>query len=1465
MILQFCRLLTPAAASSLRKLISLVFPVLLVGLCSAVVYADDICGGWSTVQQWKIKMHLTQIKDKVGVLQSGSDCTANYVLALNHISDVKGEVTSSGGGTSWTGSLTSTEVVNNMMDITLTGRPECSYGNVSFTEIGTGEGSQSDYPLIIDPAMGKYTIAFPHTGVNTPFNYINMYGGYSGTLTKEINGDFVIDYPGMVLAESPSDPVTTLEFPLPGSSPRSITGETTFQHYTYPEIPITWSWELTPYFGGPEPELGAPDGMGKAAGGDSAPGAGYGAPTWTVNMSTLNVFITDTPLWYKSPVGPAVEVSFSYNSKAVFNRFEPAGRNWQLNYESYLSSDPVSGDVTIYMPDGRRDVYTYNTSTAKFTPPYRVFNELTVIRQGGIMEGSDYALSFPDGTVYIYKVPSGQLLWAFLSEIRDPHYPTDSGNKLTLTWVPLPGTPWGGKLTSISDALGRSTTFFYDADNRISTIMDPFGRTASLGYDGNGNLTGITDMGGFTSSFTYDGCGTVQTITTGNNKVTFSHGFNTLTVSDYMGSETFTLNPLTGESSYQGANASAGSTYGYTKTVTPDGNIDITGFQTPEGLAFGYSYDSKGNLLTQTLQGASGAETASFTYNAKGKVTSVVPPVGARTDITYAANAVDPLTVTQAGLGTITATYNSTHDILSLTDRMGLTKTFTFNLSGQPTSSLGAGILTSFSYDSNKQLTGITRAGTSVGSYGYDSIGRLASYTDQNGFILQRSYNNLDDLLSITYPDSTSATFVRSTAVPHLLDSMIDQAGRTTRYSYNPHSQLIKIIDPAGGQTRFTYDAAGHASQLIDPNNNSTLFAYTKDNRLTRKQFADGSALQFSYPHGRMTWASNARGTTSTYSYDRNGNLLTVSYSDGTPGVTTTYDAYNRPVTVTDALGSRTISYDASSRVTAVDGPWANDTLSFSYDTLGRKTSQVLQQGLTASYSYDSLDRLTAVTGNGTTYSYSYQGGGTLLQRLARSDSSKTDYSYDPVMKRLQQQINYLPTGTVLNGYSYSFDSLGQPTGETVTNGPALQFVAAGTVDATYNNLNQIATWGGSATAISYDADGNMTKGLTPDGRAFTATYDAENRMTSIQYTDAGGVIRRQEFTYGSDGYLGIQKSYANGALTGERRFIWDAGKLLQERDGSNAVVRDYLWGINQPGGVGALLSLKQGGAEYQVFSNPRGDVTAVLNSSGAVVASYAYDPFGGPLATGGTLSQPIRYSTKLYDEGTGLYYFGHRFYSPQMGRWLSRDPLAEMASINLYRFAANNPLTHFDPFGAADNGGFWDRPEVQAQLQAQREALQAKRASEVTTFEKVKSSIGSAFKWIGDKFKEQPEMARSIEEKVANTALEANKYTKAGKEWNERINTAIQLAEDYGTVKAALKDDDPASGLTLIKVGAKYTVGRIPAVGEAYSEVIVKAVETVENAPGGVEAARRMRATGGTNNSNEASQLGQVDFGGGR
>jgi len=1256
------------------------------GIFYAQALAQDSTCGWLTVKKWKVRMHLTQILDKQGLLQEGSTCTYDYILGLNHVSDVTGTFSSTGDGGAYQGSLTSQEVVNNHLDLPAYGDPNCPLGSVYFIEQGEGSGSEEDVSLIIDPAMGKYTISFPHTGIDVLTQYIASYGGYVVTLRKEINGSFIIAYPGMqgrILAESPSDPVTTFEGSLPGGSMKTITGETTFPHSQYPEIPVTWSWELTPDTGDTDSELGSPEGKGKASGGTYAPDSGYGEPVWTVNMANLNIFVTDTPLWYRSPIGPSVEVTLSYNSQSAAARFEPYGRKWQLNYESYLSADEISSDVTIYMPDGRREVYTYNQNTGTFTPPYRSFNELKVIRQGALLEGSDYELTFPNGMVYVYKVPPGSLLWAFLHEIRDPY-----GNKLSLQWEGQ--SPWGGRLQHITDAMGRVTTFVPDADNRIGSILDPFGRQARFRYDDQGNLTEITDMGGYATTFSYDGCGNMQSMLLGSNSVYFERDAAGLTVRDNMGTERFDLDLLTGTASYRGANAEAGATYGYTQSPAQDGSNqkDITHFQTPEGVSYDFTHDEKGNLLTDTMNAAAGNETSEYRYNTKGKVTYIKDPRGAITTLTYASNNVD-LIVLQNGLGSITATYNGRHDIETLTNRQGKTKVFNYNIYGQIEYTIdNLGILTDFIYNDNHQLHQVVRAGILVAAYEYDTIGRVNAYTDANGYTLRYTYNNLDDLLGITYPDSTTTTFSRSPAVPHLLDSATDQALRKTEYKYNAHKQLREIYDPEAGYTRFTSDSAGNIKELVDPNTNSTSFGYNKDNQITSKTFADGSlAASFSYTNRRLTWSKNARGIETRYTYDRNGNLLTIQYSDATPAVTMTYDAFNRPIRIEDGLGVHIRTYDANSRPKTIDGPWANDTLAFDYDALGRRTSLALENGPTITYSYDALHRLTTVAGNGLAYTYSYQGGTRLLEKIERSDGSRTDYAYDAVMKRLQTLTNRDRSGGILNEYTFAFDTLGQPTAETVTNGPALQFADITAAAYTYNNLNQAATLDGSETVFSYDADGNMTRGLTGDGMPFTAEYDAENRMISIQFTDKSGTARRQEFSYGSDGFLGIRKDFEGGVLTAEQRFIWDGGKMLQVRDGANSVERDYLWGIAKAGGVGALLALIQEGQTYQYYSNPRGDITAVLDSAGATVAAYAYDPFGVPLAAAGTLNQPMRFSTKAYDEGTGLYYYGYRFYSPQLGRWLSRDPLSETGSINLYSFSSNNPIARFDPVGATDYG----------------------------------------------------------------------------------------------------------------------------------------------------------------------------------
>jgi RHS repeat-associated protein len=85
---------------------------------------------------------------------------------------------------------------------------------------------------------------------------------------------------------------------------------------------------------------------------------------------------------------------------------------------------------------------------------------------------------------------------------------------------------------------------------------------------------------------------------------------------------------------------------------------------------------------------------------------------------------------------------------------------------------------------------------------------------------------------------------------------------------------------------------------------------------------------------------------------------------------------------------------------------------------------------------------------------------------------------------------------------------------------------------------------------------------------------------------------------------------------------------------------------------------------------------TGYLSETGEVVASYEYDAFGRTIAQSGPMADvfPFRFSTKYYDSETGLYYYGRRYYSPDLGRWLNRDPIEEEGGVNLYLAMDNSP-----------------------------------------------------------------------------------------------------------------------------------------------------------------------------------------------
>lgn len=960
----------------------------------------------------------------------------------------------------------------------------------------------------------------------------------------------------------------------------------------------------------------------------------------------------------------------------------------------------TGGSVIVVMPDGRRDIYMPHW-TGGYVRPYQVFNTLSKIAE------NHFELRFTDGTVYVYDIPPGtSSLQPFLVEIRNAY-----GQTLTLDYDA------NVQLTTITDATGKVTTLSYDVDGLVTQVADPFGRFAAFEYDTNRNLIKITDMGGYWSDFSYDSDAYLTSIENNRsrwefkiepadgipeNSDTYPPPGDTMwenyriTITDPLGNK---------EEYFYYGGCDEFTCSGYTWHVS---SRDYIPWQSPEINNFNSGTPKTRYFFTQTQRGeiskilypegglvtygyAAGNRTSitdshghitRFNYNNMGGITSITDPKGNIKNIIYAQNGVDLIRI-QDGLGTITVTYNNFHDVTSITDRLGNTTTFTYNEYGQITSRTNAlGIVTDYIYGADHRFQEVRRDGQTQGSATYDPVGRLMAYTHATGLTLIYDYNNLNNVTKITYPDAKFDSVTYSSCCPHLLGSVTDRSGRTKRFVYDDLSRLIQIENPEGGVIKAEYDANGNNIKLIGTNGNATVFVYDLDDRLVKKVYADGKEISFDYDgHGLLTKRTNARGITAEYIYDENHNLPDISYSDGTPGVSFQYDNYNRMTQMQDGIGTTQYTYDANYQLLSIDGPWANDTVTYQYDPLGRTTVLSPQGGQSVPYTYDALNRLTSIQTGANAFSYAYSGANPIVQSLTRPNGSVSTFQFDN-LNRLTEISNKNSSSQIINQYVYGYNQQDVRSSETVTNGIPITSLQDELITYNYNRVNQLLGATSPARNFTYDADGNMTQGYTPDGYLFAATYDAENRLTSIQYTNGGSVVHRAEYSYSENHFLARKIEYENGSIVEDTRFVRDGYLLLQERDGSNNVAREYLWGLNRGGGIGGLLNLRQGEQDYSYLYDGKGNVTALIGSNQSAVAGYAYSPFGILMSQSGSIEQPFRFSTKPYDTKTGLVYYGYRFYSPVLGRWMTKDPLGEIGGINLYAFVGNNPVDYLDLLG---------------------------------------------------------------------------------------------------------------------------------------------------------------------------------------
>jgi RHS repeat-associated protein len=927
-------------------------------------------------------------------------------------------------------------------------------------------------------------------------------------------------------------------------------------------------------------------------------------------------------------------VSYAYPATGVTEVTNPAGEVWRFTGNS-------GGVTAIRRPGASSDTTTVSMSGAQVSS---VTNE-------GVTTGYSRSVSGSTATMTV----------------------TDALSHVTTMVSDLTK----GRPTSVTDALSHTTSYAWDTDGRLTQVTQPEGNYVAYAYDSRGNVTqtqivpksgsglstltlsasydstcsnpvtcnqpnSVTDARGNTTDFSYDGThGGVLTVTapaptSGATRPETRYSY-TLASGEYR--LTAVSQCLTG-SSCAGTADEAKTTIAYNAdgTVSSASSGDGTGALT---ATTAMTYDAVGNLLTVDGPLSGSADTTRYRYDAARRLVGTVSP--------------DPDGSGSLKPRAVRSTYTN-----------GLvTKVEQGNVDSQSDSDWAA-----FStaqevqtgYDSNARATASKLvSGSTVYALtqaSYDALGRPDCVAQRMNPVLFSSITTGACSLG------TQGTGSNDYGPDRIVRTHYDAAGRADKATSG-----YGTADAADDVT-LTYTANGAAQTATDAETNKTSYVYDGFDRLS----------QTLYPS-----ATKGAGTSNSSDYEQS-----------------TYDA-NGNVTAFRNRANETTSFtwDALDRLTFKDRPGTEPDATFTYDLLGRMTG-ASQSGYALTFGYDALSRLTSQTGPRGSYGLERDVAGRLT-RVTWPDAFYVTYDYLTTGEVSQVRETPAGTGLVLAslGYdnagrrtslafgnggtvSYGYDSVGRLTSETddlagttydLTLGfsynPAGQIVQTtrsndlyswtghgnGSLSYGSNGLNQMTSVG--STSLVHDARGNMTF----DGSK-TFGYDSLNQLTvpatglTLRYDPLGRLYELDSGANPSryyDAVEGNELTHMSSAGAIQRRHVFLPGETapIVWYEGSNTAARRFL------------------------HADERGSITTMVTQAGTpLYAPTSYDEYGRMGGASGffgyTGQETFSFAT----------FYKSRYYAPQLGRFLSPDPIGYEGAMNLYGYVGGDPVNWTDPLG---------------------------------------------------------------------------------------------------------------------------------------------------------------------------------------
>lgn len=730
----------------------------------------------------------------------------------------------------------------------------------------------------------------------------------------------------------------------------------------------------------------------------------------------------------------------------------------------------------------------------------------------------------------------------------------------------------------------------------------------------------------------------------------------------------------------------------------------------------------KGDLWKVTT--ALGHVTEYLRYDGAGRVLSMKDPNGVATDFEYHPR------------GWLTAQkVRGTDDTAETDDRVTRIDYWPTGLVKQVTQPDGSFV--SYTYDPAHRLTDIAdNAGNTI-HYTLDNAGnRLQEDTkDVDGTLkrtLSRVYNQLGQLQTQADAQSNPTDFTYD--ANGNTDTVTDALSRVTDNDYDPLNRLKRTLQDVAGiaaETQFEYDALDHLTKVTDPKGLETNYVYNGLGDLLELTSPDTGLTTYTYDSaGNRETQTDARGIVTTYTYDALNRLRTVSYSDGSPGTTYTYDLKNPIICgsgenyfrghltkISDASGTTQYCYDRfgdlTRKVQTTNGKAF--AVRYAYTKSGQLQNLTYPDGTVVDYVRNALGQVTEVGATrsggsrevlltqaaylpfGPVSGWSYGSGRSLIREhdldyrpVAIHDAAtgglSVGFGFDPVgnLDALSTATNH----TVVTNFEY--DNLNRLT--AFLDGPTQAPIESYAYDATGNRTgfsnnagsvsydypatsHRLAAVGGIAR--SYDAAGNTT---AIGGAAREFVYDGAGRMAQ---TKQGGAVV-MEYRYNGRGEQ-VRKFLAT---TNTYTVYDDAGRWLGDYDNAGAPIQQAIWLDDLPVGLLAGPAQQLHYIEPDHLGTPRVVIDPVRN-----VAVWHWDlkseafgnspPNEDPDGNSIPFALDMRFPGQRYDAASGLNYNYFRDgYDASTGRYTQSDPVGLMAGVSTYGYVSGSPLVWFDMYG---------------------------------------------------------------------------------------------------------------------------------------------------------------------------------------